>query len=156
MDALCQVRPAAEHDLSGFVEIERQSFSDPWSRSSFLVLLNDCCWTAESDGQVVGYLIGRTVGDEAEVLNLAVRPESRRRGVATVLLGAAFDRFRIRGAENVYLEVRAANSDAQAFYRSMGFAEQGRRRGYYDDPPDDAVIMRCPITTRKRLEKNGS
>jgi len=155
MDARCQVRPAAEHDLSGFVEIERQSFSDPWSRSSFLVLLNDCCWTAESDGQVVGYLIGRTAGDEAEVLNLAVRAEWRRRGVATALLGAAADRFRTRGAENVYLEVRAANSDAQAFYRKMGFAEQGRRRRYYDAPPDDAVIMGCPISRPKMPEKNG-
>lgn len=155
MDAHFQVRPATERDLPDFVDIERGSFSDPWSRASFLTLLNDCCWTAESDGRVVGYLIGRTAGDEAEVLNLAVEAEWRRRGVATALLAMAFDRFRVGGAENVYLEVRAANRDAQAFYKRLGFAEQGTRRQYYDTPPDDAVVMGRPIPGPKTPEKKG-
>lgn len=155
MDVPFRVRRATEGDLSDVAEIERRSFSDPWSRASFLPLLGEFGWAAESAGRVVGYLFGRAAADEAEVLNLAVHPDHRRRGIARALLTAALDRFGSGGARNAYLEVRAANGEAQAFYRNMGFQEQGRRRRYYDDPPDDAVIMGRPITTRKQLEKKG-
>jgi ribosomal-protein-alanine N-acetyltransferase len=155
MDVPFQVRRATEPDLRDVAEIEHSSFSDAWPRASFLPLLGEFAWAAESAGRVVGYLFGRVAADEAEVLNIAVHPDYRRRGIARALLTAALDGFGSGGARNAYLEVRAANEEAQAFYRNMGFREQGRRRRYYDDPLDDAVVMARPITTRKRLEKKG-
>ena len=155
MDAPFPVRPATEIDLRYIAEIERLSFSDPWPRSAFLPLLGDCSWSAESDGRVVGYLFGRVAADEAEILNLAVHPEWRRRGIARALLTMSFGYFGSQGVGNVYLEVRAANAGAQTFYRSMGFQERGRRALYYDHPLDDAVIMACPVRAPKSPEKNG-
>ena len=156
MDVPYLVRLAAESDLPGIEGIEQASFSDPWPRSSFLLLMGDYSWVAESGGRVVGYLLARISADEAEVLNVAVHPELRRRGVARALLVTALEEFRAAGAANAYLEVRATNSDAQAFYRAFGFQEQRRRRRYYDNPPEDAVIMGRRIGVPERSEKKGS
>jgi len=156
MGVLYQVRLAASKDLDGIEEIERISFSDPWTRSSFLQLMGDYAWVAESGGRVVGYLLGRVAADEAEVLNLAVHPAHRRCGIARGLVTTALDEFRAAGAGNAYLEVRATNAEAQAFYRTLGFEEQGRRTRYYDNPREDAVIMGLEIRARKRSEKKWS
>jgi len=155
MDALYRVRSAAEPDLPGILEIERGSFSDPWPRSFFLQLLRDPSWVAEAGGQVVGYLFGRVAADEAEVLNIAVHTGYRRQGVARRLLGVALDAFASAGAKNAYLEVRSANSEALSFYLKSGFREQGRRRRYYDNPPDDAVLMKREIPDPKTPEIKG-
>lgn len=141
MDVSFRVRLAAEGDLRDILEIEGVSFSDPWPRSFFLQLFNDTSWVVESGGGVIAYLFGRVAADEAEVLNLAVHPDHRRRGVARGIFTTALNGFHAVGARNVYLEVRAANQEAQSFYRAFGFEEQGRRRRYYDHPPEDAVIM---------------
>ncbi len=151
-----QIRLAAEADLPGIGEIEVASFSDPWPRSSFLLLFGNTAWVAESEGRVIGYLFARTVADEAEVLNLAVHPRYRRFGVARALLGHAMESFRAAGARQVYLEVRETNADARNFYRNSGFVERGRRRQYYEHPPEDAIVMGRPITPRGDTEKKGS
>jgi ribosomal-protein-alanine N-acetyltransferase len=89
--------------------------------------------------RIAGFLVARTVAaDEREILNLAVAPEFRRRGVASALLASVFRGF--RGA--VFLEVRESNTIAQEFYKSLGFKELSKRAGYYDLPPETAVVMK--------------
>ena len=98
-------------------------------------------WAALQDGGFVGFLIARCAAGEAEVLNLAVGPSFRRRGIATALLGAALADFREHSVRRVFLEVRASNEPAIRFYEVSGFTATGRRPTYYSNPPDDAIRM---------------
>src|SRR5262245_57738217 len=93
MDASCQVRLASSRDLERIDQIERVTFTDPWPRSAFVQLLGDYSWVLDDNGSVAGYLLGRIAADEAEILNLAVHPESRRRGFAQQLLNVAIEKF---------------------------------------------------------------
>jgi [ribosomal protein S18]-alanine N-acetyltransferase len=95
----------------------------------------------ESRGEVAGFLIGRQVKDEAEVLNVAVAPESRRRGEGGALLRAAVVEFRKRGVNRVFLEVRESNGAGIEFYEKHSFSRVGRREGYYRDPVEAAIVM---------------
>ena len=100
----------------------------------------------EAPGSVVGFLIGRQVGEEAEVLNLAVAPESRRRGEGGALLKAAVVEFRKRGVTRVFLEVRESNVAGIAFYKNHSFLPTGRREGYYREPVEAAIVMQIRLT----------
>ena len=86
-----------------------------------------------------GFLVARTLAaDEHEILNLAVTPDSRRKGVARALLGSALESFH----GSVFLEVRESNGVAQAFYKSLGFKELSRRQGYYSSPSEAGIVMK--------------
>ena len=94
---------------------------------------------AMEENRVVGFLVARTLAaDEQEILNLAVTPDFRRKGVARALLDHAFKGF--RGA--IFLEVRESNAVAQEFYKSLGFKELSKRAGYYESPPESAIVMK--------------
>jgi ribosomal-protein-alanine acetyltransferase len=95
----------------------------------------------EQDSEIVGIVVVRTVACEAEILNLAVLPASRRRGLASGLIQAALAGARSAGARRAFLEVRESNVGARIFYARMGFAEAGRRRAYYSGPTEDALIL---------------
>jgi ribosomal-protein-alanine N-acetyltransferase len=99
-------------------------------------------WVAERARKVKGILIGRTAADEFEILNLAVAPNCRRQGIATRLVTAAMEHASAAGALRTYLEVRASNQDAIAFYERLGFAACGRRPHYYQHPTEDALLLR--------------
>ena len=136
------VRPAVPADASALLEIEHQSFSHQrWQAKDFLA---DECIVAEADGRVVGFLVSRQIsgksGDdvpEREILNIAVTPSFRRRGVAKALLERELDRRKAI----FYLEVRESNLAALALYRKVGFTEIGRRREYYQEPSEGAIVM---------------
>jgi ribosomal-protein-alanine N-acetyltransferase len=98
-------------------------------------------FVSEGDGSVTGFLIGRQVADEAEVLNLAVAPMARRRGAGGALLGAALEEFRARGVSRVFLEVRESNVTGITFYQGRGFSKLGRREEYYREPAEAAILM---------------
>ena len=98
-------------------------------------------FVAEHDGEVVGIIVTRVAADEAEILNLAVLPTLRRRGLARQLLLTALAAARALNARRAFLEVRESNLDARAFYSRMGFTEFGRRRAYYQGPTEDALIL---------------
>jgi ribosomal-protein-alanine acetyltransferase len=144
MDAPYRIRSAVPADASPLVEIERRCFSDPWSEASFREALNSP-WTfglvASTGKGIAGYLIGREVAGTGEVLNLAVAPDSRRRGMARALLRAALGYFRKRRVEEVFLEVRESNQSAQALYLSSGFRPVGQRTAYYRNPKEDALVL---------------
>ena len=97
-------------------------------------------------GEVSGFLIGRQVDDEAEVLNLAVAPSGRRQGQGAAILQAAMDEFQARGVSRVFLEVRESNAAAIAFYSKHGFAKTGYRPSYYRDPVEAAVLLEKKLT----------
>lgn len=96
---------------------------------------------SQQSGSIVGLLIARRMADEMEILNLAVEPAERRRGVAGRLLEAALERGRARGVKRIFLEVRASNAGAIAFYEHGGFVRTGRRPQYYTEPLEDAWVL---------------
>lgn len=145
-DAPYRIRQAAPADLSAVAEIERRVFSDPWPESGFRALLGPLGLVAVTPaGEVAGYVFARQALDEAEILNVAVRPERRRAGIGRSLVEAILAALSAGGARRVYLEVRESNLAAQAFYGRLGFGQVGRRRGYYARPREDALILASEI-----------
>ena len=148
MDARYRIRPAALADLAALVAIERRCFSDPWSEAAFREALS----SESSFGLVVdsgrgpaGYLIGREAAGSGEILNLAVAPEFRQRGVGGALLEEGLREFRRRRAAEVFLEVRESNHSAQALYLARGFRPVGQRASYYRNPREDALVLRLAL-----------
>ena len=138
-------RSATADDLPAILTIERGSFSDPWSATTFAETLAspaDRCLVATQDGSVVGYGIVRQLGPEAELLNVAVHPSSRRQGLGDALLAEILFGVDAQGGVTVFLEVRASNLAAETLYRRHGFLPVGRRRDYYEAPREDALLMR--------------
>lgn len=138
------IRPMTLDDLDDVLAIERASFSNPWTEEMFQAELieNPCArfFVAAVAGALVGYVGGWLVLDELQVVSLAVRPDARRRGVATRLLARLFEcgGDRLRRAS---LEVRRSNAAAIALYERFGFRPVGVRQEYYADPKEDAVVM---------------
>lgn len=138
------LRPLAEADLETVVQIEHRVFSDPWSVPFFWQLLGDSntyARVAERGGQLVGYMLARMLGPMCDLENIAVVPEARRARVADALLRDLLETCALRGVRQVTLEVRASNVAAQALYRVHGFRLAGLRRGYYQKPSEDGLVM---------------
>lgn len=116
-----------------------------WSRHAYEAILQDpqrgSCYVAEVDGLVVGFVCFRVVGDEAELLNLAVLPSSRRQGIGSRLLEQTLQDAARPGATRIFLEVRETNLDALRLYKRRGFTVSTRRQAYYSDPPADALVL---------------
>jgi [ribosomal protein S18]-alanine N-acetyltransferase len=148
MDDPCQIRPALGADAARLGPIERASFSDPWSEAAFREALATPIgfgFIAEEQGVLRGYLIGRLVAEEAEILNLAVDAAARRRGIGSALLDAALEYCAERGGAEVFLEVRHSNAAAQQLYLAAGFRVVGVRPSYYRRPTEDALVLRRAV-----------
>lgn len=132
-----EIRRAGERDLAAIATIQEASPEGAnWPVRDYLACVT---WVAVCEGQVAGLLAMRSVApDEHELLNLAVLPEYRRRGIARALL----DYAKSRSPGLWFLEVRESNDAARTFYKSNGFSDFGKRKGYYRDPEEDAVVMR--------------
>ena len=137
-------------DVPEVLVIERASFSMPWSRGAFLYEIEQNqvarCWVGREDGRVVGYICLWEVADELHVTNVAVHPDARRRGFARALLESVFAHARAVGSRMVLLEVRPSNTEAIPLYESFGFRVIGRRRGYYYDTGEDALVMEALVS----------
>jgi [ribosomal protein S18]-alanine N-acetyltransferase len=146
------IREAGERDLDEVLRIERESFGDPWSRESFRSAVGASRMrflvaeeAREGEGgarSLVGYVIALMLFDEAEIANIAVSGEARRRGIGGLLLDQALSEAAERGVSAVYLEVRESNMSARALYESRSFANVGRRKRYYRSPVEDALLLR--------------
>ena len=143
------IEPMRPADLTDVLVIERASFSMPWSRGAFLYEVEQNqvarCWVGREDGRIVGYICLWEVADELHITNVAVHPDARRRGVARALLESVFERGRASRSRLVLLEVRPSNNEALALYESFGFRVVGRRRGYYYDTGEDALVMEATM-----------
>ena len=139
-----EFRPSHPADAKKIAAAEQLIFSDPWSEEDITATISTegaMCYSAISDGELVAYIIGRTIPPEGEIYRIATLPEKRRRGIAYRLLDYLVKRERGRGLESLFLEVREMNLPARNLYRSYGFREIGMRKNYYKNPTDNAVIM---------------
>jgi len=148
-----KVRPFSEFDLAGVDAIQgRSPQASQWRQEDYPQLARDplgLVLVAELEPRsfLAGFAVFRRVLDEAEILNLAVDPSVRRMGIGRELLIAGMRELRARGVSKVFLEVRASNQPAIDFYSVAGFTAQGRRRGYYREPVEDALTMVSDITS---------
>jgi len=133
-----------ESDLPSVVEIERLSFTTPWSERLFfneIYKQRALAQVAAVGDRVIGYICSNYVADEGHILNLAVHPDFRGRGIAKRLVKEILAELKENACRFLYLEVRASNNIAREFYEGLGFEVIGRRNGYYTEPNEDAVLM---------------
>lgn len=138
------LRPAVVSDIVELVALEHASFADPWDASAFRSLLQASAariTVAQLSGAVVGYSAVLRAADEAELANLAVAAAVQGRGIGRALLSAALASATEDGVAAMYLEVRESNAAARQLYTALGFALVGRRREYYRQPDEDALVM---------------
>ena len=144
MKTAVDIRSLALTDLSAIEEIERTSYPTPWSRSMFageLAKPASLCLGAFEGDELAGYLITSRYVDAWHVMNIAVSPAFRRRGIATALLTRLFELTGDGGRRGYTLEVRVSNDGAIKLYERLGFTAAGTRHGYYTDNREDALIM---------------
>jgi ribosomal-protein-alanine N-acetyltransferase len=138
-----------EFYLEKILEIETLSFSSPWSLNGFLQELENPVsqlWALMFDGVLVGYLCFWTLREEMQLLDLAVHPRYRGRCHGSFLLTKMIDLAFSKGISRIWLEVRVSGSTARILYEKFGFVESGRRKNYYTDPQEDALIMSLGLT----------
>jgi ribosomal-protein-alanine acetyltransferase len=148
--AASTIRAFREGDAAAVTEILKASpEAAQWTEWGFRELLG---WrgvlalVSEHESRVSGFIIGRQVAEEAEILNLAVVLSKRRKGEGVALLKAAMDEFHSRHVSRVFLEVRESNEGGIAFYERHGFLKTGRRASYYRSPDEAAVVMEKKLT----------
>ena len=155
--ATLEIRALAYSDLPAVAAIERQAFPTPWSIAMFVLELSKpggMCLAATIDGALVGYTICSRYDNVWHVMNVAVDPALRRRGIASALLSELYARAGDgSGSTQFTLEVRRSNHAAIELYQRDGFRIAGLRRRYYQDNGEDALIMwRTPATREGRLD----
>jgi ribosomal-protein-alanine acetyltransferase len=144
-DTPLKIRPYQPGDSQAVFEICRQSpQAAQWPNESYdqAHSSGQIILVAELHGQVSGFMIARIMADEAEILNTAVDPAQRRKGIGTALLTAAISSTQAHNAKRIYLEVRESNAVAISFYRQHGFEKTAERREYYRSPTENAVVMK--------------
>jgi ribosomal-protein-alanine N-acetyltransferase len=146
------IRRMTVDDIPQVLEIEHASFAVPWSFNMFRKELTENqqahFFVAEEAAQVIGVLGYWFIIDECHISTVAVRPEQRRQGIGQALLIAALKHSQSLGAIMATLEVRPSNTGAIELYKKFGFKETGRRKRYYRDNGEDAIIMTAePIRT---------
>lgn len=141
-----KIRRANDKDIDEIARIERGSFTDPWSAPEFRALLASphaiFLVACDQFDAIAGYVVMMSVLDESEVLNIAVDPDHRGKSLGSMLLDKSLEEAEARGSRSTFLEVRQSNEPAIRLYRSRGFEEVSRRRGYYRSPVEDALVLR--------------
>ncbi len=143
MMGLVIIEMASEH-VSALAQIEKQCFSTPWSENALAEELenpNARFFVALCGEQVAGYIGAHNIVGEVYITNVAVAPDYRRKGVATQLIEKLVEISRAENAEFITLEVRESNSSAQALYEKQGFGVVGKRKAFYENPREDAILM---------------
>jgi len=139
-----QIRKTHESDIAEILDIERMSFTTPWSEAAFLNEIyhpHAISKVAVFENRVIGYIFARQILSDCHILNLAVHPRMRKRGIGTSLVEEVLAELKEQRCTFLYLEVRASNMEARKFYERFGFRPVGIRKNYYILPKEDAVVM---------------
>lgn len=142
------VRPMVMDDLEAVTELEAECFSVPWSRAALKDSLEQPHYiflVAEIDGKITGYIGMQCVADEGNVTDVCTAYAYRRRGVAYSLIGVLLVEAKKRGIGTVFLEVRKTNEAAIRLYKDARFEEIGIRKSFYENPREDAILMRKEV-----------
>ena len=142
-------RRAGLDDLADLLRVEGLCYPDPWTPQSFVAELrhpSSVTWLLEAGGRSIGHIVWRVNPDGLELLNVAVEPGSRRRGLARQLMGLLLNAAHSHASPQVFLDVRASNGGAIELYRALGFRQIGRRKAYYRVGREDAVLMKWSAT----------
>lgn len=137
-------RVMREEDVLQILEIEGKAFSTPWSETAFIAEIHKPYAfnrVLMIGSRIAGYLCANLILNEGHILNLAVRSEFRRRGVASWLMRETCTELKKKGCRVLYLEVRSSNAPAKKFYEKLGFKVAGLRKHYYVNPIEDAALM---------------
>ena len=138
------IKMSPDH-VSQVAYLETVCFHDPWSEKSIASELDNVLslWLVALEGEeVIGYVGSQTVLGWSDMMNVAVHPDHRRKGVGEKLVTALEEALKAQESTCLTLEVRASNEPAKALYEKLGFIEVGRRKNYYRNPKEDALIMR--------------
>jgi len=139
------IRRMTLDDIPAVVALDRLSFTLPWPERSFHFELTSNpasrCWVYDLDGKIVGTIVAWLLVDEAHIATIATHPDHRRQGIARELLTYALRYMSREGAVTSFLEVRESNMPAQEMYRDFGYEAVGRRKKYYKDTGEDAILM---------------
>lgn len=149
---MIEITTMTSDHVAQIAEIEKLCFSDPWSENSVASELGNrlSLWLVALDGDTVaGYVGSQSVLDEADMMNVAVHPDYRRRGIGQNLVLALADALKEKGIQALMLEVRQSNAPAIALYEKLGFRQVGLRPNYYRNPKENALIL------MKTLEEPG-
>ncbi len=142
---MTEIKQMAQCHVAQVAELEKICFADPWSEKSVSSELDNplSYWLVALEGDTVaGYVGSQTVLGETDMMNVAVSPEFRRQGIAKALILALIEGLKARQSHCLTLEVRNSNAPARALYEKLGFLEVGRRKNYYRNPREDALILR--------------
>lgn len=140
-----EIRLMTEDDLDRVMEIENASFGQPWSRDNYLVSIANATTTAfvlQDEDVVAGYAVLLMSSGEGDLMTIACAPEYRRRGIGTALLKEVLHKAGEAGGERLFLEVRRSNEAALELYRVFDFKQVGIRKDYYENPREDAILMK--------------
>lgn len=134
-----------ESHVAAVAALEKLCFADPWSLSSIASELKNplALWlVAVEDDILCGYIGSQSVMGESDMMNVAVNPDFRRKGIGEALVTALSEELKALGNTSLTLEVRASNAPAIALYEKLGFTQVGLRKNYYRNPREDALILR--------------
>ncbi|MFY9559636.1 MAG: ribosomal protein S18-alanine N-acetyltransferase [Terriglobales bacterium] len=136
------IRSAGLDDVPAILALEREAASaSHWTPEQYTRLVEGgLVLVAEAETKVSGFVCAQVLAEEWEIENVVVAAQARRRGIADALLRELLGHIRSQAGETVWLEVRESNQPARRLYEKHGFREAGRRRGYYQEPVEDAVL----------------
>ncbi len=149
------IRKMTLEDVPAIVQLDQVSFSLPWPERSFRFEVTDNpasrCWVAEIDQRIAGMVVAWLFVNEVHIATIATHPDFRRMGIGSRLLSHTLLQALEEGARSSFLEVRESNLAAQEMYRRFGYEETGRRRRYYRDNDEDAILMSLEPLNRDHL-----
>ena len=143
-----EIRPSTETDIQQLTLLESKCFSDPWSSKGLRDTLKEersFFLTAEENGRICGYLNSTYILDELDIHRICVLPEYRRKGVGAALMMQLVAFCKAKGLNEIFLEVRKSNTQAQRLYARFGFETVGERAGFYQNPDEPGLIMRADV-----------
>ena len=149
------IRKMILEDIPAVVQLDQVSFSLPWPERSFRFEVTDNpasrCWVAEIDRRIAGMVVAWLFVNEVHIATIATHPDFRRMGIGSRLLSHTLLHALEEGARSSFLEVRESNLAAREMYRKFGYEEEGRRRRYYRDNDEDAILMSLEPLNRDHL-----